>query len=225
MGDEDDGPALAAELFYFGKALFLEGFIAHRQHLVHEHDIGVGMDGSGEGEAKVHAGGIVFELHVLELFEFGEVEDVVIYPVHLLLAHAEDGGVDIDVLSGGELGLEADAELEEGGDPAVDGDRAFVGVEDFCQYLEQCGLAGAVPADDAEGLPLFDLEADILKRPELFVFELSFDDADEVLEEGGAFFPGDAELFGQVFSNYGGHFTLTLASPSRERLVLLAPSP
>jgi len=238
MGDEDDGPALAAELFYFGKALFLEGFIAHRQDLVHEHDIGVGMDGGGEGKAKVHAGGIVLELHVLEFFEFGEVEDVVVDFVHLLSAHAEDGGIDIDIVPGGELRLEANAELEEGGDPAVDSDCAPVRVEDFSQYFEQGGLARAVSADNTEGLAFFDLEADILKCPELFVFELSFDDADDVLEEGGPFFSGDAEFFGYVFSNYGRHFTLTLTlslkgegtirrlTLSLKRgVLLLAPSP
>ena len=50
--------------------------------------------------------------------EAGEVDDVVEARVELLLRHAEDRAVEVDVLAPGELGVEAGAELEQRGDLA-----------------------------------------------------------------------------------------------------------
>ncbi len=50
--------------------------------------------------------------------EAGEVDDVVEARVELLLRHAEDRAVEVDVLTPRELGMEAGSELEERGDLA-----------------------------------------------------------------------------------------------------------
>jgi len=169
MRDNDDGFALLLEISDPGVAFFLEGLIAHGQNFVDEDDIGLAVDGRGEGQPEVHAGGEILELHVLELFQLGKLEDVIIDGIGLPAAHAQDGGVDEDVLRRRQLGLEAHAQLQERSNLAIQGYRAAVGVHDTGQHLEQCGLARAVAADDAEGLAPADFKADILHRPELLV--------------------------------------------------------
>ena len=79
----------------------------------------------------------------------------------------EDRPVEEDVLPARQLRVEAGAELEQGGHLAVDLDGALVGAEDLGQALEHGALAGAVLADQAEGLALVDLERHVLEGPEV----------------------------------------------------------
>jgi hypothetical protein len=65
--------------------------------------------------------------------------------------------------------VEADPELDEGGQPAGDADPPGVGPVDARQQLQQSALAGAVAPDDAEELALADLEGDAAERPQLAV--------------------------------------------------------
>ena len=74
VGDEDErlaGVALLAEDVH---ALLGEGRVADGEHLVDEHDVGVGLDHDREGEADHHARGVVLELEVDEVRELGELE-------------------------------------------------------------------------------------------------------------------------------------------------------
>ena len=69
-----------------------------------------------------------------------------------------------DVVAGVELGVEADAELDEGREQAVDADGAAVCAVDAGEDLQQRALAAAVRADDAEELALLDRERDVVER-------------------------------------------------------------
>ena len=66
--------------------------------------------------------------------------------------------VQVDVFAAGEFGMEAGADLEEGGDAATGVDAAGGGGGDAAEELEQGALAGAVLADDAEDIAFMDIK-------------------------------------------------------------------
>jgi len=74
VGHEDDRLAFALEPEELLKALLLEGRVADRQHLVDQEDLGLHLDRGGESEPDKHPGGVVLELEVDELLEFGECD-------------------------------------------------------------------------------------------------------------------------------------------------------
>ncbi len=48
-------PPSILDLLDAGEAFPLEGLVADRQRLVHHQDVGVDVDGGGEGEPHIHA--------------------------------------------------------------------------------------------------------------------------------------------------------------------------
>src|SRR4029453_18218529 len=166
VGDEQDGAAALLELGDLVQALALEGLVADGQDLVDEQDVGADVERPGETEGHVLARAVVLDLVVDERLELGEGDDVVEVALGLAAAQAEDGRVQVDVLAAGELAVEAGPQLQQGGDPAPDLDRAGGRGEDPRQHLEQGRLARAVGADEADGLAGPDLEVDVLEGPE-----------------------------------------------------------
>ena len=169
VGDEDDRLAFGFHLVEGVGALLLEGGVADRQHLVDQQDVGVGLHHHREGEPDQHARGVVLQLQVGELAQLGEVDHRVEAPAHLLRRQPHHHPVEDDVLAGGQLVVEADAELDERRQAAGDPDRPAVGPVDARQQLQQGALAGAVAADDPEELALVDLEGDAVERVQLAV--------------------------------------------------------
>ena len=92
MGDENDG-LFAVEAGEVLVALLLEGGVADGEDFVEDEDVALGADGNGEGEADLHAGGVVLEFGVHEGLEFGEADDFVVHGVHLFVGEAEEGAV------------------------------------------------------------------------------------------------------------------------------------
>ncbi len=119
VGDEDDRAAFLAHPVEDVEALLLEGGVADGQHLVDQQDLGVDLDRHREGQAHVHPRGVVLELEVLKLLEFGELDHALVARPRLARREAEHDAVQRDVVEGGQVGIEADAELDEGGHPAV----------------------------------------------------------------------------------------------------------
>ena len=140
-----------------------------RQHLVDEHDVGVGLDHHGEGEPDHHPRRVVLELEVDELSSSANSSTAssrrrasrrlrpIITPLSTTFSR--------DVSSG----LKPDAELDERRQAARHPDPAGVGRVDARQDLQQRALAGAVAADDAEELALVDVEGDVAQRAQLAV--------------------------------------------------------
>ena len=84
--------------------------------------------------------------------------------LELALPEAEERAVDPDVVACGELRVEADAELDERRQPAVDSHRSGVLSVDPGEDLEERALAAAVRPDDPEELALVDREAHVVER-------------------------------------------------------------
>ena len=99
----------------------------------------------------------------------GELDDVVEAGVDVPLRQAEDRPVEVDVLTARQIGVEARAQLQQGGEPAVTVTEPWSGRRIRDQALEQGALAGPVLADDGEHVALADVERHALQGPELLV--------------------------------------------------------
>ena len=110
------------------------------------------LDRDREREPHLHPGRVVLQLLVDEALELREADDLVEPLGHLLRREAEQRAVDADVVARVEIGVEADAELDERRQPAGDADGAGVRAVDAGEDLQQRALAASVRADDAEAL-------------------------------------------------------------------------
>ena len=144
---------------------FLNGPVADREHLVGDEDVAVDVDGDREAEPGEHARGVVAD-RVPERPTSAKATMSSNFRVGLLLGHAEDRGVHVDVLAAGELLVEAGAGGDQPGDPAAGEDRAAVGLHHAADQLQQRALARAVEAHQPDRLPLLDLEGDAVEGPE-----------------------------------------------------------
>ena len=72
------------------------------------------LNGEGEGEPHLHPRGEVLEPVIDELLELRETDDLVEAAVQLLPTQSQDGAAQEDVLPRRQLGVESDAQLEEG---------------------------------------------------------------------------------------------------------------
>ena len=162
MSDKDDG--LGRIFLDFGEeivALALECLVTDGKHFVKHQNVALRLDGHGEGETHLHAGGIVLELLVHEVLKLGELYDVVIHRIDFSTSEAQQSTVQIHVLASGQLRVEAHTEFDERDQFALDGDRSVLRSINLRNDFQQRGLAGAVTPDDAEEIALMHLEIDI----------------------------------------------------------------
>ncbi len=163
VGDDQEAFAGVLELQNLFAALGLEGGISNGEDFIDDEEGGVDVDGDGEGETHHHAGGVGAEGFVDEVADTGELYDLVVLLAGAFTGEAEEGGVEEDILAAGEVAVEAGAEFEECGDAAVDSDIAFIGVGNAGDEGEECALAGAVAANDADGFAFADVEGHVFE--------------------------------------------------------------
>ena len=126
---------LAGHVAHFAQALLLEFHVAHREDLVHDHDLGVEMGGHREGQLDEHAAGVALDRSVDEIAAFGEFNDLIQLGIHLGPGHAQDGAIHIDVFAAGHLVVEAGAHLQHAGNAALEPDFALRGGGDAAEQL------------------------------------------------------------------------------------------
>src|SRR6266700_1353244 len=156
MRDKDDGAAGASDVAHSAETFALKFDIADGEDFVDEEDFRLEMGSDGEGQADVHAGGVVLDGRVNEFIEFGEGDDFVELAGDFGFGHAEDGAGEKGVFAAGELGMKAGADFEERADAAVNLRPAFGGAGDAGEDFEKSGFAGAVAADEAEDFAFVD---------------------------------------------------------------------
>ena len=103
----------------------------------------------------------------MKSLELGEGDDLVHQRADLRPLEAVDRAVQVDVVAPGEVGMEAGAELEQGGDAAAGLDAPRGRLDDPGGEAEERRLAGAVPADQADRLAGLDPHRDVAERPDL----------------------------------------------------------
>ena len=138
--------------------------VADGENLVDQQDVRVDLNRHREREPDVHAGGVVLELELLELAQFGEVDDRVIARAGLARGEAHHDPVEHDVVARGEILVEADAELDEGRQAPVHPDSSAVDAVDAGQALQQRALAAPVAPGDPEELARAHVEGDVAQR-------------------------------------------------------------
>ena len=163
MADEQQCEAVVEHAAHAGHAFGLEQGVADGEGFVDDEDVGVDVDDDGKGQADVHAAGVGFDGLVDKRADVGKGDDVVEAFGDFALAQAQDGGVDGDVFTPGEFGVEAGAQLQQCGDAPAHLHVAGAGMEGAADDLQQGGFACAVAPDDAEGLPAFELEGDVVQ--------------------------------------------------------------
>src|ERR1700733_14185339 len=117
-------------------------------------------------QSSLHAAGIALHRRIYESFDTGKFDDLVELAGNFHPAHAKNGAVEVHVFPPTELWMKTGTHLEQGTGSSIQ--TYFTGRRrrDLGDDLEQRALAGAVAANDADDLPLFDSEGDILQRPE-----------------------------------------------------------
>ena len=125
------------------------------------------MHRDGEAEAHLHPGRVALHRRVDETPELGEVHDLVEAPADLLAGEAEDRAVQVGVLPAGELRVDAALDLDQRADAAGRRDVPRPRIRDAGDQLEGGGLSAPVRPDDADGLPVVDVEGDVGERPDV----------------------------------------------------------
>ena len=176
MAHEQHRSTLLAKLAYPPEAAALELGVAHREHLVHDQDVGLDMSCDGEGKPQVHPRRVPLERRVEEAFDAGKLDDVVEPPPDLATRQPENDAVQIDVLASRQLGMESGPHLEQRADATSNAHAADRRSDDACDRFQERRLPGAVPTDDPDAVALLDLEVHVAERPDL-VCSGSFDRA------------------------------------------------
>ena len=174
VAGEEQGHAVVEHAPHAAHALELEQGVAHRQRFVDDQDLRVHMHRHRERQAHIHAAGVGFDGAVDEVANVGKGDDVFGPVVDLPGREAQDGGVDGEVFAASEFGVEACAQLQQGGNAAAHLHLPRAGLERAAQQLQQGGLARPVGTDDAKGFATLQLEADALQRTEFAVVASTF---------------------------------------------------
>src|SRR5258708_36739245 len=77
MRDEHDCASCAGDIAHLAEAFFLEIYVADGQDFIDEQNLRLEVSSDSESQADVHAGGVVLNGGVNELFEFGEGHDFI----------------------------------------------------------------------------------------------------------------------------------------------------
>ena len=163
--DEEDGVPVAADLADFPKTLLLKRDIPYCQDFVNNENLGFEVRSDGECQSDVHAAGIALHGHVQERLNLGEGNDRVEFPGYLSPGHAEDGAIQVDVLSPSQLLVEPNTDLKKAADSPSQGDPSRVRLSNPAEDLQQGRLACPIATDDPNNFSGLDLERDVLQGP------------------------------------------------------------
>ena len=94
-------------------APLLESGVADGEHLVDEQHVGLEEGGDAEAEPHLHAARVELDLAVDGVLELGELDDLVEAGSHHPARQPEQRAVQVDVLTSGELGVDAGAHLDQ----------------------------------------------------------------------------------------------------------------
>ena len=164
---EDNGDAAGAQFVHLAHTTMPEVSIANRECLIDEEHLGIHTDGNGESQPHYHAARVSLNGLADEIPNLGEVFDRLVAPVDFAFGKAEDGGVEIDVVTAGEFGIEAASQFEQCGDTSADVYGAARRLRNAGDELQRGAFSRAVFADDAEDFAAFNGKAQISEGLEI----------------------------------------------------------
>lgn len=143
----------------------MEFQITNCKYLVDDEDLGFKEGGDGKAETDFHATGVTLGGGVKVALYAGEIDNLIEFTGDLGFGHTHNGAVHVDILTACHFGMEAGADLKEGGDTSIVADVASGGGGNVAEEFEQRALACAILTDDANDITLLYLERDITKGP------------------------------------------------------------
>src|SRR5262245_52876674 len=164
VSHKEDGAAPSAEFSKLVETFVRERLVAHRKHFVDEQDIGIDIDRHRKTEAHVHAGRVGLHRRVDTFVELREPDDLVEPIGDLAATESEHQSIDVDVLPTRYFRMKSGAQLDERRDASLNANAPRGRFADPRNQFEHGALAGSVPADDAKGLSLCDIEGDTFER-------------------------------------------------------------
>jgi hypothetical protein len=181
--DEENRFPGSSEVLDSVVALPLETLVSDRERFVHEQDVGLDVGRDRECEARGHARRVGPDRRVDEFLDLRPLDDACRAASHLRPGEPEERPLQDDVLAPGQLGVEAEAELQQWRDVSDHDDPAGGGRHDARDEAEKGALPGAVSADHADRFSRLNVQADLVEGLELVEQKTSLQASDRVLLE------------------------------------------
>ena len=112
MADEQHAGARLLQSGHGAHALGLKVHVAHRQRLIHDHDVRLGNDVHRERQAHIHPARIGLDRLLDEVADVGKGGNVIEACRRFLGAQAQQGATQADIFTAGEVGVEARAQFQ-----------------------------------------------------------------------------------------------------------------
>src|SRR5699024_21273 len=151
VGDEEDGAGVLADRPDPALRTVTELLVADVERLVDDEDLVLDRGRDRELQPLGHPRGVRAHRQVDEVLEPGELDDVVEYLFHLRAGQPQGEGYDDEIAGTGEVRDERGTDTKEVR-PRLRIDRALRGRGQPGDRAHERGFAGAVGADDADGL-------------------------------------------------------------------------
>jgi len=104
-----------------------------------------------------------------ELADFGKLGDVREPAVYLFGGESEDRRIEIDIVAARKFGIEAGAQFQKCGDPAIHVYSAGGRLKDAGTYLKERTFTTPVFTDDTKGFSMANIERHVAERPVVLV--------------------------------------------------------
>ena len=196
--NHDESRAVLFEFVDLVGAFFAERNIAHAEHFVYEHKVGIDVHRYGEPQTRDHAGRVVLERRVDEVAQLRKFDYTVILFLHFAVREPHHCAVEEYVFLAGCVGVEPRAEFEKRYDVAFGEHYAAGGAYDAGDDLEQGGFTRAVAPDKREAFAAFHAEIYVFQHVEALVSDLELQQFDGIFLEVVYALGGHAELHGHA---------------------------
>ena len=120
----------ACHLAHLTKTFALECRVADGEHFIDHEDFRIKVRGNGERQTYIHPAAVPFHGGVEKSCDLGEFHNLVEPSQDFLTTHAENSAIEKNILTAGEFRMEAGANFEQAGEPAVQPDLTFGGPGD-----------------------------------------------------------------------------------------------
>lgn len=154
-------------LLYLRKEIItfsLECFITNSKYFIKDQNVTLSLNCHRKGKTHLHAGRVVFQLLIHEIFKLREFDDIVIHRVNLVMGKTQQSTIQIYVFSSSKLGIETYAKLDERNQCTFDINFAIFWSINSRNNLQQCRFSGTIAANNSEEISLMDIERNIVQN-------------------------------------------------------------
>src|SRR5581483_9195347 len=148
------------------KTALVEPLITNGKHFINQQNVRVDVDRHGKAEPGVHARRIVLHRNIDESIQLGKLHNRVKAFRHLSPLHAENRGIEENIVPPRELRVKASAQLEQCRYSTIHADGTAGWGEDSSNELEKRALAGPIRADNPKRHATLNVVRHALQSPE-----------------------------------------------------------